>query len=116
MKGTMAARTSHVVIVIIEINVLWPQAVGAHKLLVARRPLVLCVTRQHALQAHTDALDVLDGAPALLAEQVETDDAVGVDVRVDWDRAVGKLDKDDFWGFCLGGGGTLCSVSGPEHC
>lgn len=93
---------SHGVIVIHKVNVARPQPVLGHELLVARGPLVLGVARQHALDAHADALGALDGAPALVPQQVEADDAVGVDVRVDGDRAVGLLLEYDFWGFCDG--------------
>ena len=83
-----------------EVNIPWPSTVGSHKLRIALGPLVLGVAREHALQTHAHALDVLDGAPALLAEQVETYYAVGVDVRVHWNRTVGELDECDFGGFC----------------
>jgi hypothetical protein len=53
------------------------------KILVTRRSLVLGVSRQHALDAHADALDALHGGPAVGAEEVQTDDAVGVDMWVD---------------------------------
>lgn len=83
-------------VVVIEVDVLGTQAVPPHKFLVAGRPLVLSVTRQHALDAHAHTLDVLDGTPALLAEKVEADDAVGVDVRVHRDGAVVQLREDNF--------------------
>lgn len=88
------------VVVVVEVDVPWTPRVAPHKLLVARRSLVLRVARQHALNAHAYTLDVLDGTPALTAEQIETDDAVGIDMRVYWDRTVGGTDKGDFWGFC----------------
>lgn len=64
-----------------------PLRVQPHEILVPRGALVLRVARQHALQAHAHALDVLHGRPAGRAEQVEADDAVAVDVRVDGDFA-----------------------------
>lgn len=85
---------------VVELDVLWSEAVPADKVLVPLRALVLGVPRQHALQAHADALDVLHRTPSLLAEKVEADDAVRVDVRVDRDWAVGKLDEDDFGRLC----------------
>lgn len=60
-----------------------------HKRLIPLRPLVLCVAREHALDTHAHAFDILHRAPACGAEQIEADDAVGVDVRVDWDVADG---------------------------
>lgn len=88
------------VVVVIKVDVLRPKTITADKLLISRRPLVLGVTRQHALKAHANTLDVLDRAPTLVAQQVETYDAVGVDVRVHRDRAVGLLDEGYFWRFC----------------
>lgn len=73
---------SDFVIVKIEANVSWPLGVSANKVLVARRPLCLVVAGEHALQAHTHALHIVDGAPALAIKQVEADDSVAVDMRV----------------------------------
>ena len=73
-----------------ELDVAGSQLVSSYKVLVTGGPLVLVVARQHALDAHADTLDTLDRAPALLAEQVEADDAVGVYVRVHGDRTVGS--------------------------
>lgn len=53
------------VIVIVEVDVSGPQAVSAHKVLVARRSLVLGVSCQHALDAHAHALHILNWAPSL---------------------------------------------------
>ena len=89
---------SDVIIVVVEINILRPQSVGSDELFISRRSLVLCVPRQHALQTHADAFDILYGTPPLLAQQVETNDAVGVDVRVYRDRSVLELDKGYFRG------------------
>ena len=75
-----------------------------YKLLVPRRTLILGISRQHTLQTHGHALDVLDGTPAGGAEEIEADDAVGVDVRVDGDfagRGCGGY-KGDFGGFWNG--------------
>jgi len=65
-----------------EVDISRPKLVRLHKDMVARRPLVLVVARQHALQAHADALDIVHGTPALTVQQVEADDAVRVDMRV----------------------------------
>ena len=85
-----------------KVNVFRPQAVGFHKLLVPWRPLVLGVAREHALQAHANALNILYWAPALLAEEVQADDAVAVDVRVHGDLAFGGGGDGEgyFWWFC----------------
>lgn len=90
------------VVVIAELNIAGALSVSSDKLLITRGPLVLGVAGQHALDAHADALGALDWAPALVAEKVEADDAVGVDVRVDGDRAVGAVLKCDFGRFCCG--------------
>lgn len=90
----------HSIIVVEELDVAGSQSVASDKVFVSRRPLVLVVARQHALDAHAHAGDALDGAPALLAEQVEADDAVGVDVGMHGDRAIGLLVEGDlgrFW-------------------
>lgn len=76
-------------------NVPWPLRISSDKLLIARRPLIFCITGQHALEAHAYRLHILDGRPALRAEQVETDDAVGVDVRVDGDGTEGLREVDE---------------------
>ena len=98
--GQYTAASLHGVIVVEKVDIFRPQAVAAHKLLVPWRALTLSVSREHALQAHADALDILHRAPPLLAEEVEADDAVGVYVRVDGDRPVGQVDKRDLGGFC----------------
>lgn len=105
---SQAAELSNLLIVIVEINVPRPPPVRRHKLLIALGSRVDRVPAEHALQAHAYALDVLHGRPALLAEEVEADDAVGVDVRVHWDAAIlggGGGDRGwrggecDFWWF-----------------
>lgn len=84
---------------IIKIDIPRSPPIIRHERLVALGSLVLGIARQHALQGHAYALYVLDGAPALLAEEVEADDAVGVDVRVHGDGSVGCLHEGYFWGF-----------------
>nr|POF07879.1 hypothetical protein CFP56_66171 [Quercus suber] len=65
-----------------EVDVSRSLPVTTHKLLVPRRPFGLGVTRQHALNTDTDALNIVHGAPALRVQQIEADYAVGVDVGV----------------------------------
>jgi len=72
----------------------------SYKVLIPRRPLVLGIARQHALQTDAHALDVMYRAPSLAIEQVETDDAVGVDVRVHGDWVCCVFDEDDFRCLC----------------
>lgn len=54
------------IVVIEELDVSGPLLVTSHEVLVTGRSLILVVTRQHALNAHTDAGDALDRTPALL--------------------------------------------------
>lgn len=70
--------------------------VPSHEIFIARRSFVLGVSRQHALDAHADALDILHGAPALRAQQVEADDAVGVNMGVDGNDSIGRGDECHF--------------------
>jgi len=84
---------------IVKINISRSSPIIGHELLIPLRPLILRVPRQHALQTHAYALYVLDGRPALLAEEVETDYAVRVDVRVDGYWAVRAEVEGYFWGF-----------------
>ncbi|KAI7165223.1 hypothetical protein KC349_g138 [Hortaea werneckii] len=58
-----------------KVDIPGPRAVRPHKLSIPRRPLRLRVARQHTLDADTDALDVMHGAPPLRVEQVKADDA-----------------------------------------
>lgn len=95
----MAVRLD-VCILIDEPDVAGPLCVPAYEFFVAGGSFVLGVARQHALDAHADALDVLDWAPALGAEQIEADDAIGVDVGVDGDGPLGWFGHErDFWCF-----------------
>jgi hypothetical protein len=84
------------VIVVVEVDVPRSQSVALHELLVSGWSLILHVAGQHALQAHADALDVLDRAPALVTEEIETDDSVRIDVGVYRYGAVGFLLEDHF--------------------
>ena len=88
---------------VIEIDVLWAEAVTAYKLLVSSRSLILVVASQHALKAHADTLNILHRAPSLLAQEVKADDSVGVDVRVNRDWSICEFDKNDFGRFCTAG-------------
>jgi hypothetical protein len=71
------------------------------------------------LDAHAYAGDALDRAPALLAEQVEANDAVGVDVGMHGDRAIGLLVEGDlgrFWGRSLSAGvGKIIAMARVTH-
>jgi len=60
------------------------------ELLIAFRPRVFGVPRQHALDAHADALDALHRRPARRTQEVETYNPIAVDVRVDRDRPAGE--------------------------
>lgn len=78
---------------VVEINIPWPQSIAPDKFFITRRAFVLGISRQHALQGHAHALNVLHRAPSLLAQKVETDDAVRVDVGVYRYWSVGLLNE-----------------------
>lgn len=84
---------------VVKVDVFWSETVASDELLVSGRPLVLGIARQHALEAHAYALDVLDRTPALVAQEIEAYDAVGINVRMHGNRAVGLLDEGYFWWF-----------------
>jgi hypothetical protein len=104
-RGQGTERPLNSIVVVIEVNVSWPKPIAPDEFLISRRPLILGITRQHTLYAHADALDALNWAPSLLAEQVETNDAVGVDMGMHRDRSVGKLNEGYLRWFC-----------GRQHC
>lgn len=85
---------------VVEVDVSGSQPVALHEVLVSRWSLVLDVAGQHALQAHADALDVLDRTPTLMTEEIEADDAVRVYVGVHWYGAVVFLLEYHLGGFC----------------
>lgn len=86
-----------------KINISRPLSVIPHKVLISLRPLLLRVARQHTLKTDTHAFDVVDGGPAGAVEQVEADDAVGVDVWVPG-YGVGFVAEEDYFGGLWGGG------------
>jgi hypothetical protein len=79
-------------------NIPRPLCIIPHKILISLRPLLLRVAREHTLQTNTHALDVVDGRPAGAVEQVEADDAVGVDVWVPGYGVCVVAEEDDFGG------------------
>lgn len=91
---------------VMEANVPRPSPIRLDKLAIIRGSFILRIRRQHALDAHTDAFDGLDGRPARRAEEVETDDPIAVDVWMDGDGTggIGKVGgreshELDFGGF-----------------
>lgn len=93
---------SNLIIMKHKTNIPRPLSIVLDKILITRRPLLLGIARQHALQTDTNTLDIVDGAPALAVKQIETDDAVGVDVRVPGDGVGVVADEYDFWSFWRG--------------
>ena len=90
-----------------EVDVPWPLGIMPHKSLVAGRSLVLGIARQHGLQADTHTFHIVNRRPSCAVQQVETYDAVGVDVRVHRYRVGFVTDEDDFGsldGIALGEG------------
>jgi hypothetical protein len=82
-----------------EVDVSRPLRVVPYEALVARRSLVLCIAGQHALQTDTHALYVMYRRPPLTVKQIETYNAIRVDVRMHRDRVRIVADEDDFGGF-----------------
>lgn len=84
-----------------EVNISRPCPIGPHKLSVTRRPLRFRVARKHALDAEAHALDVLDRGPASRGQQIQTDNAVGIDVGMQGDGARGLVQEQEhhFWRF-----------------
>lgn len=82
-----------------EVDISRSLRVPPHKLLIPRRSLVLVVPREHTLQAHTYALNIVYRAPALLIQKIQAYYAVRVDVRMDGDMMFGVFDEDDFGSF-----------------
>ncbi|RFU36111.1 hypothetical protein B7463_g287, partial [Scytalidium lignicola] len=66
---------------IIEINIPWPSSIVQHETLIALWSFILAIPGQHALYTHADAFDVLHWTPTLSSQEIETNDAVGVDMR-----------------------------------
>ena len=79
-------------------NIPRPLGIIPYEILIALRPLLLRVTRKHTLQTDTHTLDVVNRRPTGTVEQVEADDAVGVDVRVPGYGVRGCADEDYFGG------------------
>ncbi len=84
---------------VVEINIPGPPSIIGHETLVALRALILRIARQHALQAHADALYILDWRPPLLAQQIEADDAIRVDVGMHRYGTVRRQGEGHLWGF-----------------
>ena len=81
-----------------KVNIPRPLRIVFDEVVVARRPLLLCVACKHALQADTNAFNIVYGAPACSVEKVEADDAVCVNVWVPWYWMRLVLHKDYFGG------------------
>ena len=92
---------SHARVVIIEVDVLRALCISPHEILITRWSLILCVTRQHALDAHAHTFHILYRTPPLSTQQIQADDAIRVDMRVDWDWTVRCPDKGHFRGLYI---------------
>jgi hypothetical protein len=92
--------SSYRIIVVIEFDVPRTQPVAPHKLLISWRALVLGVAGKHTLNAHAYALNVLDGTPALLAQEIKADDTVRVYVRMHRNWTVRESHEGDLWWLC----------------
>lgn len=76
---------SNAVIVEDEVHIARTQTISSDEVGIARWSFVLAVACEHALNTQTYALHTLDRRPALAAEQVQADDAIGVDVGMHGD-------------------------------
>ena len=101
LKALPEKHVPSLAIIIVEspMNLARRKAIPCHKFCVAFRSLVFSVAAQEALQAHTDALHILDGTPALLVQEIEADVAIAVYVWVHRDLSRGSraCNKRDFW-------------------
>ena len=65
-----------------KVNIPWPLRIIFDKVLVPLRPLPPCIACKHALQTDAHAFNALYWRPALSVEEIETDNAVRVDMRM----------------------------------
>lgn len=88
-------------IMIQKVDIPRPLAIVRHKVRIPRRPLGFIIPRQHTLYTDTNTLHIMHRAPALGIQQIETDDAVAVDVGMEGygSRGVGGGGEDDFGRF-----------------
>jgi hypothetical protein len=84
---------SHPVVMEQEIDIPRSPPITPHKLGIIRRSLILVIPSQHALQANAHTFDIMHGTPSLLVEQIQTDDAVRVDVWVHGNLVCGVVNK-----------------------
>jgi hypothetical protein len=77
-----------------KVDISWSLSVVLYKVLVPWWPLLFGVACEHALKTDTYTLYVVYRAPALTIEKVETDDTVGIDMRVPWNGVRCVFDKD----------------------
>jgi hypothetical protein len=84
-----------------KIDILRSLRIIFYEIFVAWRPFLLCVACQHALQADTNTLYIVDRTPALTVKQVKTDDAIRVDVWVPRYRVRVVFDENHFGSFCF---------------
>ena len=94
----------HRVVFVNKANVPWSLPVPPHKFFISRRPFILRIARQHALQTHANTFNILYRRPACRAKKIETYNSIGVDVRMYWylARRIFEVHECDFW--CFFGG------------
>jgi len=78
-----------------------PLLVVPYKVLISRWSLLLRIAGKHTLQAYTYTLYVMNRRPARTVEQVEANDAIGVDVRVPRD-GMSFVAKEHYFGSLFG--------------
>lgn len=87
------------IVMVVELHVPRAQAVASDELFVTRRTLVLCIASEHTLDTHADALYVLNWTPTLSTKEIQTYDAIRVDMRMHRDWSISKLDESDLGRF-----------------
>lgn len=92
----VSSANSDLVVVEHKVDITWSLCVVPYEVFITLRSLLLRITRQHALQADADTLNVVHWRPTRAVEKIKTDDAVGVDVRMPGYGVLVVFDKDYF--------------------
>lgn len=95
---------------VVEVYVSGSQAVSAYEVLIARWSLIPSVPRQHALKTHAYTLHILNRAPSLCSEQVKTNDAIGIDMRMHRNWSIFELDEGYLGRLCYTNISSSCIV------
>lgn len=75
-----------IIILVYERDISNSTSIEGHKFTIAGWAFVTGISCKHALQTHANAFHCLDRGPSARAQEIETYDAVAVDMRVHGDR------------------------------